>query len=278
MLSGLTMSDSTTTTRCLLAAALLQVGCYGAVPRADGGAVESGVADTASLPVDALSGPDAFRPSDRRVCATDEDCRSGEFCVLFLTQEERLCARPCSNRYEACDDGLACRELGELPREMVRNACYPGAASPGPTCRHGFDCGPGQRCARPGPYANRWWGECTTRLCRTHVDCPEGDACRAAACQPACDDRVAGSCPEGFICKLGECLTPRDAAYCFYGRVSCELGYVCVASTIDGHEYCVRPEEQHQYHNCPEGRVYVGFPGTGWIDEVTCVVPRRVER
>jgi hypothetical protein len=46
---------------------------------------------------------------------------------------------------------------------------------------------------------------------------------------------------------------------------------------MDGLEYCVRPGEQFRYYRCPEGTVYVGFPGTGWIDEVLCVTPRRVE-
>jgi hypothetical protein len=271
------MRVSTTSATWLFAVTLLHAGCYGVVPRPDGGAVESGVADAVPGPLDAVRGPDAFRPSDRRVCAEDEDCRSGELCVLFWTQEERLCARPCSSPYEACDDGLACRELSELRDPRVHSACYPGAASPGPNCRHGYDCGPGQRCARPGPYDDRWWGECTTRLCRTHVDCPEGDACRAGACQPACDDRDARSCPEGFTCSRGRCWTAQDAAYCYYRGDWCDLGYVCVASAIDGREYCVRPEDQFQYYRCPEGMVFVDFPGTGWIDEVLCVVPRRVE-
>jgi hypothetical protein len=39
----------------------------------------------------------------------------------------------------------------------------------------------------------------------------------------------------------------------------------------------VRPEEQFRYYRCPEGTVFADYPGTDWIDEVLCVVPRRVE-
>jgi hypothetical protein len=193
-----------------------------------------------------------IRMSDRRVCASDEDCRAGEGCVAVVTETVRLCARACPTLYRRCHDGLLC---GNVDDPAITSAgagyCFPGAQAPGSVCRDRYRCGPGQVCSEPGSSLD---GACTDLYCEGFEDCPPNHRCDYGGCHPMCDETDVASCPSGYVCNLGTCELESTAALCVRDAVEhvCPIGRICVYDGRLAEGYtCVPPDERSR--GCPDG-------------------------
>lgn len=180
-----------------------------------------------------LGGCPSSEPVARLLCATDQDCRPDERCLVDLTLDEAYCARLCRTSadcetYQSCEGRLSdtgagpedlicvdqvrscqsmelCNGLDDDCDEVIDNAgCQPiiGCTSDAPCAAFRCQAPSGQAetlCAPPNgaaPVAN-------FEPCSGGSDC-ENNLCDHAQCSPVCDPIRPGlTCPEAHACVEG---------------------------------------------------------------------------
>lgn len=182
-------------------------------------------------------------------CSSSDDCAEEGALCLNLNDDERVCARSCTQDAD-CPQGFECAEVSReagathqcLPRPVDElRTCQNIDDDPQPTtCTQDADCPEGQACAEglcatPVPECLRSAeceegqqcidGRCQTppQPCEQDADCAEGHACAEGLCAPIPTCDTTADCPQGMACMTGTCVTVE----CFTSA-DCAEAQLCV--------------------------------------------------